>query len=212
MCVCRAEQLYQKVMSLWHQLHVNMKSVVSWHYLLKDIRNVSGWNLDTVSVCIVCVFAVLLLFHSVVLCLHLNIPVNDQVRCQSPAERQQVLTHLESHLADFLSDSKESTLFTPGDRQELEEDVQQAQQHCQDLLLNMEAGELTATNKPHAHPLRSRTSLTALKLSDLFLLYDYFLNQDLLNIINIIRLKTWHSVPVATENNSSFWCCCSGEG
>lgn len=47
-CVCRAEQLYQKVMSLWHQLHVNMKSVVSWNYLQKDIRAVSGWNLDTV--------------------------------------------------------------------------------------------------------------------------------------------------------------------
>uniref|UniRef100_A0A673B6B6 Microtubule actin crosslinking factor 1 n=1 Tax=Sphaeramia orbicularis TaxID=375764 RepID=A0A673B6B6_9TELE len=45
----RTEQLYQKVMALWHQLHVNMKSVVSWHYLLKDIRTVSGWSLDTVS-------------------------------------------------------------------------------------------------------------------------------------------------------------------
>ncbi|XP_038580116.1 microtubule-actin cross-linking factor 1 isoform X3 [Micropterus salmoides] len=106
----RTEQLYQKVMSLWHQLHVNMKSVVSWHYLLKDIRTVSGWNLDT-------------------------------VRCQSPAERQQVLGHLESQLADFLSDSKESSLFTAGERRELEKDVQQAQQYCQDLLLNMETVE-----------------------------------------------------------------------
>lgn len=66
-----------------------------------------------------------------------------QVRGQSPAERQQVLNHLESHLADFLSDSKESTLFTAGERRELEEDVQQAQRHCQDLLLNMETGEMT---------------------------------------------------------------------
>ncbi|XP_076611138.1 microtubule-actin cross-linking factor 1 isoform X17 [Chaetodon auriga] len=106
----RAEQLYQKVMSLWHQLHINMKSVVSWHYLLKDIRTVSGWNLDT-------------------------------VRCQSPAEREQVLGHLDSQLADFLSDSKESTLFTPGERRELEKEVQQAQQHCQDLLHNMETVE-----------------------------------------------------------------------
>ncbi|XP_039977308.1 microtubule-actin cross-linking factor 1 isoform X6 [Xiphias gladius] len=103
----RTEQLYQKVMSLWHQLHVNMKSVVSWHYLLKHIRTVSGWNLD-------------------------------MVRCQSPSERQQVLDHLESQLADFLSDSKESSLFTAAERRELEKDVQQAQQHCQDLLLNME--------------------------------------------------------------------------
>uniref|UniRef100_A0A8D0ACE6 Microtubule actin crosslinking factor 1 n=1 Tax=Sander lucioperca TaxID=283035 RepID=A0A8D0ACE6_SANLU len=110
LCVNRAEQLYQKVMSLWHQLHVNMKSVVSWHYLLKDIRTVSGWNLDT-------------------------------VRCQTPSERQQVLDHLESQLADFLSDSKESSMFTAGERRELEKDVQQAQQHCQDLLLNMETVE-----------------------------------------------------------------------
>uniref|UniRef100_A0A667YU75 Microtubule actin crosslinking factor 1 n=1 Tax=Myripristis murdjan TaxID=586833 RepID=A0A667YU75_9TELE len=106
----RMEQLYQKVMSLWHQLHVNMKSVVSWHYLLKDIRTVSAWNLDT-------------------------------VRGQSPAERQQVLDHLEAQLADFLSDSRESSLFTPADRRELEKDAQQAQQHCQDLLLNMETVE-----------------------------------------------------------------------
>ncbi|TWW59906.1 Microtubule-actin cross-linking factor 1 [Takifugu flavidus] len=106
----RVEQLYQKVMSLWHQQHVNMKSVVSWHYLLKDIRNISGWNVDT-------------------------------VRCQSPAERQEVLTHLESHLADFLADSKESTLFTPGDRRQLEEDAEQAQQHFQKLVVNMETVE-----------------------------------------------------------------------
>ncbi|KAF3834235.1 hypothetical protein F7725_025439 [Dissostichus mawsoni] len=87
-----------------------MKSVVSWHYLLKDIRTVSGWNLDT-------------------------------VRCQSPSERQQVLVHLESQMSDFLSDSKESILFTAGERRELEKEVQQAQTHCQDLLLNMETVE-----------------------------------------------------------------------
>uniref|UniRef100_A0A7N8YFS8 Microtubule actin crosslinking factor 1a n=1 Tax=Mastacembelus armatus TaxID=205130 RepID=A0A7N8YFS8_9TELE len=102
----RTEQLYQKVMSLWHQLHVNMKSVVSWHYLLKDIRTVSGWNLDT-----------------------------------SPSERQQILDHLESLLSDFLSESSESTLFLPAEKRDLEQEVQQAQQHCQTLLLNMETEE-----------------------------------------------------------------------
>ncbi|XP_036070195.1 microtubule-actin cross-linking factor 1 isoform X6 [Oryzias melastigma] len=106
----RAEQMYQKVMSLWHQLHVNMKSVVSWHYLLKDIRTVSEWTLDT-------------------------------VRRQSPSERQHILDHLESQLTDFLSDSKESSLFTAVERRELERDVQQALQHCQDLLVNMESVE-----------------------------------------------------------------------
>ncbi|XP_063167779.1 microtubule-actin cross-linking factor 1-like [Candoia aspera] len=42
----RVEQLYQKVMSLWHQLHINMKSLVSWNYLRKDISSVQSWNLE----------------------------------------------------------------------------------------------------------------------------------------------------------------------
>ena len=138
----RTEQLYQKVMSLWHQLHVNMKSVVSWHYLLKDIRTVSTWNLDTVRRLSSCVSSssvlcsVILIFSS-----RVSPPPPPQVRCQSPSERQQVLDHLESQLGDFLSDSKESSLFTPVERRELEKDVQQVQQNCQDLLLNMETGE-----------------------------------------------------------------------
>uniref|UniRef100_A0A674F3U1 Microtubule actin crosslinking factor 1 n=1 Tax=Salmo trutta TaxID=8032 RepID=A0A674F3U1_SALTR len=106
----RMEQLYQNVMSLWHNLHVSMKSVVSWHYLQKDIRTVSSWSLDT-------------------------------VRSQPPVARDQALDHLEAHLADFLSDSKESALFTPTERHELERDAHTAQEHCQDLLVNMETVE-----------------------------------------------------------------------
>uniref|UniRef100_A0A3Q0SXG4 Dystonin n=1 Tax=Amphilophus citrinellus TaxID=61819 RepID=A0A3Q0SXG4_AMPCI len=34
----RTEQLYQNVLALWHHSHINMKSVVSWHYLMADIR------------------------------------------------------------------------------------------------------------------------------------------------------------------------------
>ncbi|MGH0177749.1 UNVERIFIED_CONTAM: hypothetical protein FKN15_075965 [Acipenser sinensis] len=45
----RIEQQYQNVMTLWHQLHVNMKSVVSWNYLRKDLQNISSWTLDTVK-------------------------------------------------------------------------------------------------------------------------------------------------------------------
>uniref|UniRef100_A0AAZ3QLQ9 Microtubule-actin cross-linking factor 1-like n=1 Tax=Oncorhynchus tshawytscha TaxID=74940 RepID=A0AAZ3QLQ9_ONCTS len=106
----RMEQLYQNVMSLWHNLHVSMKSVVSWHYLQKDIRTVSSWSLDT-------------------------------VRSQTPVARDQALNHLEAHLADFLSDSKESVLFNPAERRELERDAHTAQEHCQDLLVNMETVE-----------------------------------------------------------------------
>ncbi|XP_059422809.1 dystonin-like [Carassius carassius] len=36
----KIEQLYQKVLALWHHSHINMKSVVSWHYLMTDIRTI----------------------------------------------------------------------------------------------------------------------------------------------------------------------------
>ncbi|KAL8220346.1 UNVERIFIED_CONTAM: hypothetical protein K2H54_044031, partial [Gekko kuhli] len=42
----RVEQLYQKVMALWHQLHINMKSLVSWNYLRKVISLVQSWNVE----------------------------------------------------------------------------------------------------------------------------------------------------------------------
>ncbi|XP_060640060.2 microtubule-actin cross-linking factor 1 isoform X5 [Anolis sagrei] len=42
----RVEQLYQKTMALWHKLHVNMKSLVSWNYLKKDISVVQGWSME----------------------------------------------------------------------------------------------------------------------------------------------------------------------
>lgn len=45
---CRIEQLYQNVLALWHHSHINMKSVVSWHYLMADIRAIRNWNVASV--------------------------------------------------------------------------------------------------------------------------------------------------------------------
>lgn len=132
--------MYQKVMSLWHQLHVNMKSVVSWNYLQKDIRTVSGWSLDTVG------FILFFDYFCFSATRSDRPPTAQQVCGQSPTERQQALGNLDSHLADFLADSKESSLFTPAERRDVEEDVQQAQRHCKDLLLNMETGERRRMN------------------------------------------------------------------
>lgn len=44
----RTEQLYQNVLALWHHSHINMKSVVSWHYLMADIRAIRNWNVASV--------------------------------------------------------------------------------------------------------------------------------------------------------------------
>lgn len=46
---CRVEQLYQKVMALWHQLHMNTKSLISWNYLRKDIALVQSFSVEKVQ-------------------------------------------------------------------------------------------------------------------------------------------------------------------
>nr|XP_032815500.1 plectin isoform X3 [Petromyzon marinus] len=43
----RMDQSYQNSMTLWHQLHVNMKSVISYLYLTKDIECIRSWTVTT---------------------------------------------------------------------------------------------------------------------------------------------------------------------
>uniref|UniRef100_UPI00398EBE39 dystonin isoform X2 n=1 Tax=Pristiophorus japonicus TaxID=55135 RepID=UPI00398EBE39 len=45
----RIEQLYQNVLALWHQSHINMKSMVSWHYLMTDISTIRAWNVSSIK-------------------------------------------------------------------------------------------------------------------------------------------------------------------
>lgn len=50
-CICfRIEQQYQSVLALWHESHINMKSVVSWHYLVNDIDRIRASNVASVSI------------------------------------------------------------------------------------------------------------------------------------------------------------------
>lgn len=44
----RIEQTYQNVLALWHRSHINMKSVVSWHYLMADIHAIRNSNVASV--------------------------------------------------------------------------------------------------------------------------------------------------------------------
>lgn len=45
----RIEQQYQSVLTLWHESHINMKSVVSWHYLINEIDRIRASNVASVS-------------------------------------------------------------------------------------------------------------------------------------------------------------------
>ncbi|XP_034057772.1 dystonin isoform X5 [Gymnodraco acuticeps] len=45
----RTEQLYQNVLALWSHSHINMKSVVSWYYLMADVRAIRNWNVASIK-------------------------------------------------------------------------------------------------------------------------------------------------------------------
>ncbi|KAM9267795.1 dystonin isoform 2-T2 [Cariama cristata] len=45
----RIEQQFQNVLALWHESHVNMKSVVSWHYLTNEIEAVRTGNVASIK-------------------------------------------------------------------------------------------------------------------------------------------------------------------
>ncbi|KAM5285430.1 dystonin isoform 24-T24 [Hipposideros larvatus] len=45
----RIEQQYQNVLTLWHETHINMKSVVSWHYLVNEIDRIRASNVASIK-------------------------------------------------------------------------------------------------------------------------------------------------------------------
>ncbi|XP_062981103.1 dystonin isoform X2 [Elgaria multicarinata webbii] len=45
----RIEQQYQNVLTLWHESHINMKSVVSWHFLTNEIETVRASNVASIK-------------------------------------------------------------------------------------------------------------------------------------------------------------------
>ncbi|XP_006893205.1 PREDICTED: dystonin isoform X2 [Elephantulus edwardii] len=45
----RIEQQYQNVLTLWHESHINMKSVVSWHYLVNEIDRIRASNVASIK-------------------------------------------------------------------------------------------------------------------------------------------------------------------
>ncbi|XP_074982583.1 dystonin isoform X6 [Caretta caretta] len=45
----RIEQHFQNVLALWHESHINMKSVVSWRYLTNEIETVRAGNVASIK-------------------------------------------------------------------------------------------------------------------------------------------------------------------
>lgn len=44
----RNEQYYDAIMSIWNQLYINIKSLISWQYCVKDINYINSLTLSMV--------------------------------------------------------------------------------------------------------------------------------------------------------------------
>ncbi|XP_018416047.1 PREDICTED: dystonin isoform X2 [Nanorana parkeri] len=45
----RIEQMFQSVLSLWHESHINMKSMVSWHFLMSEIEAIRASKVSSIK-------------------------------------------------------------------------------------------------------------------------------------------------------------------
>lgn len=50
MLLHRNEQYYEAIMSIWNQLYINIKSLISWQCCIKDINYVNSLTLSMVNI------------------------------------------------------------------------------------------------------------------------------------------------------------------
>ncbi|XP_054638402.1 plectin-like isoform X35 [Dunckerocampus dactyliophorus] len=101
---------HQKMVSMWQMLYINMKSLLSWQYLMRDFAQIRSWNITT-------------------------------LKSMKPDEYRQMMRNLELHYQDYMRDSKDSQLFGPDDRVQVQDDYTKCTQHFDSLLRSMEKGQ-----------------------------------------------------------------------
>ncbi|XP_061805799.1 plectin-like isoform X8 [Nerophis lumbriciformis] len=101
---------HQKMVSTWQMLYINMKSLLSWQYLMRDFSQIRTWNITT-------------------------------LKSMKPDEYRQMMRNLEIHYQDYMRDSKDSQLFGPDDRLQVEGDYTKSTQHFDSLLRSLEEGQ-----------------------------------------------------------------------
>lgn len=46
----RNEQYYEAIMGIWNQLYINIKSLISWQYCVKDIGYINSLTVSMVNI------------------------------------------------------------------------------------------------------------------------------------------------------------------
>lgn len=162
---------HQQMISMWQTLHIDMKSLLSWQYFMKDFTQIRSWNINMVSVivffckvlylrlCLInTIFATYgnaeLKFTATLndsFCLFKNVKYiqlkpsilhSAQLKNMKPEEYRLIMRNLELHYQDYMRDSQNSQLFGPDDCMQVEEDYTKATQHFDNLLQSMEKGNI----------------------------------------------------------------------
>ncbi|OWK04173.1 hypothetical protein Celaphus_00016118 [Cervus elaphus hippelaphus] len=136
--VARLEAQHQALVTLWHQLHTDMKSLLAWQSLSRDVQLIRSWSLVTVRrPCRVLkaggvwgLSTAMLTPWSLVM-----------FRTLKPEEQRQALRNLELHYQAFLRDSQDAGGFGPEDRLQAEREYGSCSRHYQQLLQSLEQGE-----------------------------------------------------------------------
>ncbi|XP_061772372.1 plectin isoform X25 [Nerophis ophidion] len=123
---------HQKMVSMWQILYINMKSLLSWQYLMRDFSQIRTWNITT-------------------------------LKSMKPDEYRQMMRNLEIHYQDYMRDSKDSQLFGPDDRVQVEDDYAKSTQHFDSLLRSLEEGRKVVRIKGQQNESLCKNYITELK-------------------------------------------------
>ncbi|XP_036438172.1 desmoplakin isoform X2 [Colossoma macropomum] len=102
------EQYYEAILSLWNQLYINIKSLISWQYCLQDINRINSLTISMLA----------------------------QMR---PEEYRNIIKSLETRYQEFQRNSMGSEIFGEEDRKTIETQYTGAQQHYDQLVVQLPA-------------------------------------------------------------------------
>uniref|UniRef100_A0AAR2LK46 Desmoplakin b n=1 Tax=Pygocentrus nattereri TaxID=42514 RepID=A0AAR2LK46_PYGNA len=102
------EQYYEAILSLWNQLYINIKSLISWQYCLQDINRINSLTISMLA----------------------------QMR---PEEYRNIIKSLETRYQEFQRNSMGSEIFGEEDRRTIETQYTGAQQHYDQLVVQLPA-------------------------------------------------------------------------
>uniref|UniRef100_A0A3Q0SJ07 Desmoplakin n=1 Tax=Amphilophus citrinellus TaxID=61819 RepID=A0A3Q0SJ07_AMPCI len=141
------EQYYDAIMGIWNQLFINIKSLMSWQYCLKDINYINSLTLS-------------------MLCLQ------HFLSKMRPEEYRAIIKRLETHYQEFMRTSQGSEMFGEDDKKVIQGHFDKAQTHYDTLIiqlptyseskLSVKGEEETKPESPKPDPSNSTLNLTLL--------------------------------------------------